>query len=87
MAQTLNTSQGNPRSTAIRAVAKENKLDLEIVQTVPHEGVSPDYLKINHLGKIPSFVGADGYTLTECMAVAIYCESASTCSRRSTHTA
>ncbi|KAL8989346.1 MAG: hypothetical protein Q9177_001753 [Variospora cf. flavescens] len=68
----LYTYDGNPRSTAIRAVAKENKLDLEIVQTVPHEGVSPDYLKINHLGKIPSFVGADGYTLTECMAVAIY---------------
>ncbi|KAI4117228.1 MAG: hypothetical protein LQ345_002496 [Seirophora villosa] len=68
----LYTYAGNPRSTAIRAVAKENKLDLEIVQTVPHEGVSQDYLKINHLGRIPSFVGTDGYTLTECMAIAIY---------------
>ncbi|KAL8909622.1 MAG: hypothetical protein Q9207_000120 [Kuettlingeria erythrocarpa] len=68
----LYTYDTNPRSTAIRAVAKENKLDLEIVQTIPHEGVSEDYRKINHLGRIPSFVGADGYTLTECMAIAIY---------------
>ncbi|KAL9031572.1 MAG: hypothetical protein Q9196_000420 [Gyalolechia fulgens] len=71
----LYTYEGNVRSTAIRAVAKANKLDLEIVKTVPHEGVSQDYLKINHLGKIPSFVGADGYTLTECMAIAIYITS------------
>ncbi|KAI4131173.1 MAG: hypothetical protein LQ338_001378 [Usnochroma carphineum] len=68
----LYTYEGNPRSIAIRAVAKENKLDVELVKTVPHEGVPNDYLKINHLGRIPSFVGADGYTLTECMAIAIY---------------
>lgn len=53
-------------------VAKANKLDLDIVETVPANGVSQDYLKINHLGRIPSFVGADGYTLTESMAIAIY---------------
>ncbi|KAL9591169.1 MAG: hypothetical protein Q9203_000041 [Teloschistes exilis] len=67
--------QGNPRSTAIRAVAKANKLDLELVDTNPANGVSQDYLKINQLGKIPSFVGADGYTLTESMAIAIYITS------------
>ncbi|KAL8679242.1 MAG: hypothetical protein Q9186_004484 [Xanthomendoza sp. 1 TL-2023] len=71
----LYTYDGNPRSTAIRAVAKANKLDLEIVETVPAHGVSQDYLKINHLGRIPSFVGADGYTLTESMAIAIYITS------------
>ncbi|KAL8944429.1 MAG: hypothetical protein Q9216_000480 [Gyalolechia sp. 2 TL-2023] len=71
----LFTYDGNARSTAIRAVAKANKLDLEIVKTVPLEGVSQDYLKINPLGRIPSFVGADGYTLTECMAIAIYITS------------
>ena len=64
--------QGNARSTAIRAVAKANKLDLEIVETTPAKGVPPEYLKINPLGKVPSFVGGDGYTLTECMAIAIY---------------
>ncbi|KAI4247054.1 MAG: hypothetical protein L6R40_001719 [Gallowayella cf. fulva] len=71
----LYTYDGNPRSTAIRAVAKANKLDLEIVETVPANGVLQDYLKINHLGRIPSFVGADGYTLTESMAIAIYITS------------
>ncbi|KAA6412221.1 MAG: eEF1-gamma domain-containing [Lasallia pustulata] len=71
----LYTYVGNPRSIAIRAVAKENKLDLEIVPTEPSKGVSQDYLKINPLGRIPAFVGADGYTLTECMAIAIYVTS------------
>jgi elongation factor 1-gamma len=67
-----NTFQGNPRSIAIRAVAKANKLDLEIVHTEPAKGVPEEYLKINPLGRIPSFVGADGYTLSECIAIAIY---------------
>jgi len=64
--------QGNTRSIAIRAVAKEYNIDLEIVNTEPAKGVSDDYLKINHLGRIPSFVGQDGYELTECIAIAIY---------------
>lgn len=34
--------------------------------------LSTDYLKINKLGLVPSFVGADGYELTECIAIAIY---------------
>ena len=34
--------------------------------------MSNDYLKINKLGKVPSFVGADGYELTEAVAIAIY---------------
>ena len=29
-------------------------------------------MKINKLGLVPSFVGADGYELTECIAIAIY---------------
>jgi glutathione S-transferase len=40
----------------------------------PAKGVSTDYLKINKLGKVPTFVGADGYTLHECVAIAIYSE-------------
>jgi hypothetical protein len=67
-----NPSQGNPRSTAIRAVAKANNVDLEIVETEPAKGVSAEYLKLNGLGKVPTFVGADGYTLHECVAIAIY---------------
>ncbi|KAL9095550.1 MAG: hypothetical protein Q9163_006500, partial [Psora crenata] len=65
----------NPRSVAIRAVAKAYNLELEEVETHPEKGLSQDYLKINKLGKIPSFVGADGYELTECIAIAIYITS------------
>lgn len=52
-------------------------MDLEIVHTEPSQGLSNDYLRINHLGKIPSFVGEDGYELTESIAIAIYSMSAS----------
>lgn len=70
--ETNHNEQSNPRSTALRAVAKANKLDLEIVHTEPAKGVSTEYLKLNKLGKVPTFEGADGYVLTECMAIAIY---------------
>lgn len=72
----LYTRESNVRSKAIRAVAKANKLDLEIVDTDKSKGpLSTEYLKLNKLGKIPSFVGADGYELTECIAIAIYVTS------------
>ena len=63
--------QKNPRTTAILAVAKANGLDLEsvLVDTV---NPTPEYLKLNKLGKVPTFEGADGYVLSECMAIAIY---------------
>ena len=67
--------QGNPRSTAIRAVAKEYNIELDIVHTEPAKGLTNDYLKINKLGKVPSFVGQDGYELTEAIAIAIYSKS------------
>ncbi|KAK1088621.1 elongation factor EF-1 gamma subunit [Friedmanniomyces endolithicus] len=66
---------GNPRTTAILAVAKANSLELEQVHTEPAKGVSEDYKKLNKLGKVPTFEGADGYVLTECMAIAIYITS------------
>ncbi|ATZ48371.1 Bcgst25 [Botrytis cinerea B05.10] len=72
---TLYTYPGNPRSTAIRAVAKANNIELDIVETEPAKGVSEDYLKINKLGKVPTFVGADGFTLHEAIAIAIYVTS------------
>lgn len=52
-------------------------MELEIVPTEPAKGLSNDYLRINHLGKIPSFVGEDGYELTESIAIAIYSTSTS----------
>ncbi|KXT15879.1 hypothetical protein AC579_5531 [Pseudocercospora musae] len=71
----LYSYEGNPRTTALLAVAKANSLDLEFVNTEPAKGVSDDYKKLNKLGKIPTFEGQDGYVLTEAMAIAIYLTS------------
>jgi elongation factor 1-gamma len=65
----------NSRTTAILAVAKANELDVELVETKPTEGVSTEFLKLNKLGKIPTFEGADGYVLSECIAIAVYLTS------------
>ncbi|KAL2259598.1 hypothetical protein VTK26DRAFT_6688 [Humicola hyalothermophila] len=70
----LYTKAGNPRSTAIRAVAKANGLDIEEVET-DTKNPTPEFLAANPLHKIPTFVGADGYVLTECIAIAIYVAS------------
>lgn len=43
-----------------------------MVHTEPAKGVSTEYLKLNKLGKVPTFEGSDGYVLSECMAIAIY---------------
>ena len=56
------------------AVAKENGLDIETVCEDPSKGVSAEYLKLNGLGKVPTFQGSDGFVLSECIAIAIYCE-------------
>lgn len=55
-------------------MAKENGLDIEFVNTEPAKGVSTDYLKLNKLGKVPTFEGADGFVLSECIAIAVYCK-------------
>jgi glutathione S-transferase len=57
-------------------VANVNNLDIEFVHTEPAKGVSDDYRLINKLGLVPSFVGADNFTLTESIAIAIYRKSA-----------
>ncbi|KAI5803214.1 hypothetical protein EDC01DRAFT_628006 [Geopyxis carbonaria] len=62
----------NPRTTALLAVAKENGLDVEFVHEEPAKGVSEGYLKLNPLGKVPTFEGADGFVVSECIAIAIY---------------
>ena len=55
-------------------MAKANGLDLEFVET-DTANPSAEYLKYNKLSKVPTFVGADGYVLSECIAIAIYGES------------
>ncbi|KAF2715558.1 EF1G-domain-containing protein [Pleomassaria siparia CBS 279.74] len=66
---------GNPRTTSLLTVAKENGLDIEFVGIEPAKGVSTDYLKLNKLGKVPTFEGADGFVLSECIAIAVYLTS------------
>lgn len=74
----LYSIEGNPRTTAIKAVAVANNIDLEFVNTDVINGVDADFLKVNPLGKIPTFVGADGFVLSECIAIAIYSTYTST---------
>ncbi|TGZ81025.1 eEF1-gamma domain-containing protein [Ascodesmis nigricans] len=63
----------NPRTTALLAVAKDNNLDVEFVNEDITKGVSENYKKINPLGKVPTFVSANGqFILSECIAIAIY---------------
>jgi elongation factor 1-gamma len=59
------------------AVAKENNLDIELVETRPPTN-DVDYIKLNPLDRVPTFVGADGFVLTESIAIAIYCKSSKT---------
>ena len=63
--------QGNPRTTAIKAVAKANDIELTVVD-VETGKPSAEHLKASKLGKIPAFLGEDGFALSECVAVAIY---------------
>jgi elongation factor 1-gamma len=71
---TLFTTGDNPRSTAIKVVAKANNVDLTIVEA---DTTNPtvEHLKAHPLGKIPAFLGEDGFALSECIAVAIYITS------------
>ena len=64
----------NPRSIAIKAVAKANGLDLNIVE-VDSSKPSIEHLKAHKLGKVPAFLGEDGFALSEAIAVAIYITS------------
>ncbi|KAK3069523.1 hypothetical protein LTS18_000302, partial [Coniosporium uncinatum] len=72
----LYMAEGNPRSVVLQSVAKANGLELEIESFDLAAGGTPEeYKKINKLGKIPTFVGNDGYVLSECIAIAIYLTS------------
>ncbi|KAL4865144.1 hypothetical protein BDV12DRAFT_188398 [Aspergillus spectabilis] len=65
----------NPRSLAILAVAKANNLSMEVKTITSSTEAPEEYLQLNPLAKIPTFVGSDGYVLTESIAIAIYVTS------------
>ncbi|KAK2601935.1 elongation factor EF-1 gamma subunit [Conoideocrella luteorostrata] len=71
---TLFTHSDNPRSIAIKAVAKANNLELKIAEVEFGKPVV-EHQKAHGLGKVPAFVGEDGFALSEAIAVAIYVTS------------
>ncbi|KAK3904918.1 glutathione S-transferase [Staphylotrichum tortipilum] len=69
---TLYTRPFNPRSTAILAVAKAASLPLDLVTITSSDEAPDSYLALNPLGKIPTFVSANGFVLSECIAIAVH---------------
>ncbi|KAJ5753713.1 uncharacterized protein N7511_007866 [Penicillium nucicola] len=66
----------NGRTLAILVAAKHNELDLELVQTQANSAAATaEFLKISPLGKVPAFEGANGYNLSEAIAIAVYVTS------------
>ncbi|KAL2856673.1 glutathione S-transferase [Aspergillus pseudoustus] len=63
----------NPRTLPSLVVAKE--LGLDLVLREPKTPSEEDYLKLNPQGLIPTFVGADGFVLTESPAIVTYIAS------------
>lgn len=55
------------------AIAKENNLDIEFIETEPAKGLSAEYKKLNPLGRVPTFEAPNGWVLSEVIAIAIYC--------------
>lgn len=70
-------NQFNPRSPAILAVAKADNLNLDIVTITSSQDAPEYYRKLNRLAKVPTFVSADGFVLSECIAIALYSTSVS----------
>lgn len=58
----------------LEAVAKANGLDIELIDSYTGR-LHPDHTKASPLGLAPAFIGEDGYTLHELIAIAIYCTS------------
>lgn len=64
----------SPRQTL--AAAKINGVSLDIVETRALQGdcKKPEFLAQFPMGKIPAFVGTDGFRLIEARAIARYSE-------------
>ncbi|KAJ5778957.1 hypothetical protein N7457_006677 [Penicillium paradoxum] len=69
----------NGRTLSILVAAKHNDLELELVNTQANSAAefnaSAEYLKVNPTGKIPAFEGANGFNLSEAIAIAVYVTS------------
>ncbi|KAJ5127610.1 Elongation factor 1-gamma 2 [Penicillium atrosanguineum] len=67
----------NGRTIATLVAAKHNGLELDLVKTEANaaKNSGPEYRKVQPLGKIPAFEGANGFNLSEAIAIAIYVTS------------
>ncbi|GAB1197367.1 hypothetical protein BDV32DRAFT_131906 [Aspergillus pseudonomiae] len=69
----------NGRTIAALVAAKANDVEVELVETEANANAefnkSAEYLKLSPLGKVPAFEGANGYTLSESIAIAVYVTS------------
>ncbi|KAL4918033.1 hypothetical protein BDW62DRAFT_182216 [Aspergillus aurantiobrunneus] len=69
----------NTRTISILVAAKHNDLELKLVETQANPDAdfnkSDAYTKLQPLGKIPAFEGANGFTLSEVIAIAVYVTS------------
>ncbi|ODM20399.1 hypothetical protein SI65_03452 [Aspergillus cristatus] len=69
----------NGRTIAVQVAAKSNDLDIELVKTEANSAASfnqsAEYTKVNPLGKIPAFEGANGFVLSEVIALVVYVTS------------
>ncbi|KAL4872029.1 hypothetical protein BDV12DRAFT_162900 [Aspergillus spectabilis] len=72
-------NRDNTRTISVLVAAKHNDLELELVETQGNSSAefnqSAAYTKLQPLGKIPAFEGANGYTLSEVIAINVYVTS------------
>ncbi|RAK94732.1 translation elongation factor eEF-1 subunit gamma [Aspergillus costaricaensis CBS 115574] len=72
-------SPENGRTIACLVAAKANDVEVELVKTEANSAASfnqsAEYTKLSPLGKVPAFEGANGYTLSEVIAIAVYLTS------------
>lgn len=62
-----------PKVLRIRAAAKVNGLDLEVVETAPvKDSHKPEFTSKFPLGQVPAFEGSDNFLLTESRAILRY---------------
>ncbi|KAI9934098.1 hypothetical protein ASPWEDRAFT_168376 [Aspergillus wentii DTO 134E9] len=69
----------NGRTISALVAAKSNDLELELVNTEANSAAafnqSAEYTKLSPLGKVPAFEGANGFALSEAIAIAVYVTS------------
>ncbi|KAL4761853.1 glutathione S-transferase family protein [Aspergillus foveolatus] len=75
---TLYTHNPTPRATTLLALAKLHNLDVKIIHAErKNKETFEELCRYNPLGQVPTFVGADGFVLSECIPLTLYFASQS----------